>query len=373
MIFSQFCDNPETERNMSELRIFYIDGSVVSQNSIDYINAYLNAPDDIKSRLVIDAKNPEYIFVFPIVYGAVHLFNDFKKYYYINQDSDYSKIFIYLSGEAVEPDLNIFDYAITPCSAIREEDRICRIHPSLFWLNGENYINTFTYQDALNKVKNNDLKFCNFIYSNGNAYPFRDQLFYELSKYKKVDSLGRHLKNVNIPDTRNNTNWQQLSVGLKSEYKFSIAAENAQVKGYVTEKLLTSFQAHTVPIYFGNPEIAEEYNPEAFINCNDYKNFDDLIARIKEIDENDELWAKIVSTPWQTDAQLNDYNNNLVNYHNFLRKIFDTHKSIEEKIKRPVGTLSKCYRNWCFERINPNELKLRKIAKKLLRVIGYRS
>ena len=354
------------------LRIFYLGWSTAHQNSMDFINSFLHAPEDIRSRLVLDPENPEYVFVFPFIYTDTNLFDEFKKYYYINKDSDYSKVFIYHSGEAIEPDLNIFDYAATPCSAIQEDERICRIHPNIYWLNSENYINTFTYQDALNKVKNNNLKFCNFIYSNPNAHPIRDQLFYKLSEYKRVDSLGPHLNNVNTQGSRRDDNWQQISVDLKSNYKFTIAVENAQLRGYTTEKLLTSFQAHTVPIYFGNPNITEEYNPEAFINFYDYENLDSLMAKIKEIDEDDELWAKMVSAPWQTEAQLDDYNKQLANYHNFLRKIFAP-TSIEEKIKRPVGTLGQWYRYWFFNRkepIGPIELKLRQIAQKILISLG---
>jgi len=34
---------------------------------------------------------------------------------------------------------------------------------------------------------------------------------------------------------------------------------------------MTSLKANTVPIYFGNPNIAKDFNPEAFINVNDYE------------------------------------------------------------------------------------------------------
>jgi hypothetical protein len=43
-------------------------------------------------------------------------------------------------------------------------------------------------------------KFCNFVYSNVSwADPFRDKFFHELSKYKSIDSGGRHLNNIGGP------------------------------------------------------------------------------------------------------------------------------------------------------------------------------
>ena len=350
----------------NKIRFYYIGESVATDAGL---KAYLKAPEDINSRLVLDAENPEYVFVMPFMYFSYKEFDEFKKYYYVNQDSDKSKVFIYLSGEAVEPDFTIFDYSITCYSLFNDGERAFRLHPNNFWLGAKNYINTFTYQDALNKVKNDNLKFCNFIYSNSQAHETRDKLFYKLSEYKRVDSLGPHLNNVNTQGSRNQGNWQQISIELKSNYKFSIAVENAVFRGYTTEKLLTSFQAHTVPIYFGNPKVTEEFNPEAFINFNDFNNdFDALIARVKEIDEDDELWAKIVSTPWQTEQQVKACEENLNNYHDFLRKIFNSHE-----IMRPMGTLGKWYRNWFFTRqqpISPLELKLRQFAQRTLKSLG---
>ena len=359
-----------TKNLNNKIRVYYIGENFAPEDSLDYLQAYLKAPEDIRSRLVIDIKNPEYVFVFPFIYGSASLFNKFKKYYYVNDDADSSKVFIYHSGEAVEPDFNIFDYAITCNSLFNDGERAFRLHPNIFWLNAKNCTNTFTYQDALNKVKNNNLKFCNFIYSNSQAHEIRDKLFYKLSEYKQVDSHGQHLNNVGTQGSRNDPNAGRILHDIKSKYKFSIAAENAICRGYTTEKLLTSFQAHTVPIYFGNPKVAEEFNPEAFINFNDFNNdFDALIARVKEIDNDDELWAKIVSTPWQTDKQVRDFEDNLNNYHDFLRKIFNSHE-----IMRPIGTLGKWYRQWFFNSFITHkrglDLKMRQAARKILKILG---
>ena len=56
-------------------------------------------------------------------------------------------------------------------------------------------------------------------------------------------------------------NWMESSVEQKSYYKFTIAAENAAFPGYTSEKLMTSFQAHSIPIYWGNRDVVDEFNP----------------------------------------------------------------------------------------------------------------
>ena len=58
---------------------------------------------------------------------------------------------------------------------------------------------------------------------------------------------------------------------FESEYKFSIAFENASYSGYTSEKILEAFAAGTVPIYWGDPDIAKVYNSKAFINLNEGK------------------------------------------------------------------------------------------------------
>ena len=112
--------------------------------------------------------------------------------------------------------------------------------------------------------------------------------------------------------------WSELSRMIKSKYKFSIASENARYKGYTSEKLLTSFEAHTVPIYWGNPYVTEEFNPEAFVNCMDYESFDEVVKRVKEIDEDDDLWAYMVSRQWQTDEQKKSSEQLFVRYLRFI-------------------------------------------------------
>ena len=203
-----------------------------------------------------------------------------------------AKIVVLFLAEAIEPDLNIADYAIG-YPIVDYNGRYVRLPApyTLFDSLIPQKANTLTDADSELRLKTN---FCNFIYSNKYSHPRRDELLYVISRYKQVDSLGKHLRNKTISDPGMAKSFQ-----LKRPYKFSIAAENASFEGYTSEKIWTSLNAHTVPVYFGNPLIETEINPECFINANNISD-DELIERIKEIDENDELYKSMIMQPWQT-------------------------------------------------------------------------
>ncbi|MCM1154886.1 MAG: glycosyltransferase family 10 [Roseburia sp.] len=142
-------------------------------------------------------------------------------------------------------------------------------------------------------------KFCNFVYSNetlGEGARLRKEFCMKLQQYKHVDCPGAVLHNM--PDAvagRNHQNWWFDKVRFIGQYKFTIAFENSFLPGYTTEKLFDCFKAGTIPIYWGNPEVARDVNPDAFINGNDFGNdFDAVIQRVKEIDEDDACYMNML-------------------------------------------------------------------------------
>lgn len=142
-------------------------------------------------------------------------------------------------------------------------------------------------------------KFCNFVYSNdtlGEGTGIRKAFCIRLQEYKKVDCPGAVLNNMT--DTiaeRNHTNWWFDKLRFIGQYKFTVAFENSMLPGYTTEKLFDCFKAGSVPIYWGNPEIIRDVDPEAFINCNDYGNdFDAVIQKVREIDGDSELYMNML-------------------------------------------------------------------------------
>jgi len=114
--------------------------------------------------------------------------------------------------------------------------------------------------------------------------------------YKHVDCPGRVLNNMPEAIEPRGGNWIAGKLDFLKKYKFTIAFENARANGYTTEKLIHAFQGHTIPIYWGNPRVAEEFNPRAFVNANDYGNdLDAVVRRVAEIDSNDALYLDMLA------------------------------------------------------------------------------
>ncbi|WQZ85678.1 fucosyltransferase [Helicobacter pylori] len=114
--------------------------------------------------------------------------------------------------------------------------------------------------------------FASFVASNPNA-PKRNAFYDALNAIEPVTGGGA-VKNT-----------LGYKVGNKSEflsqYKFNLCFENSQGYGYVTEKILDAYFSHTIPIYWGSPSVAQDFNPKSFVNVCDFKNFDEAIDYIK--------------------------------------------------------------------------------------------
>lgn len=163
---------------------------------------FINMKGQIDEELIWDEENPEILFATELINFQLKYYNKFCKLYPKVQ------IKVMFGREAVEPDFNFFDYAVGFDDNLIFGDRFIRLVPPQelwpnFIFNRENDIKT--KEEALQELKNKK-GFCNFLYSNPNAHPMRDQLFYAISKYKRVDSLGKHLNNVN----RKGTGWGEI-------------------------------------------------------------------------------------------------------------------------------------------------------------------
>jgi len=131
----------------------------------------------------------------------------------------------------------------------------------------------------------------------------RIEFFQKLSAYKPVDSGGRFMNNIGgpiAPGRQNKAAWM-------CNYKFNIAFENASYPGYTTEKILEAFVSGAIPIYWGNPLIGLDFNPKAFINCHDFDSFDEVIAFIKEIDQDETLYKNYLREPILTGGVETDF------------------------------------------------------------------
>ena len=79
--------------------------------------------------------------------------------------------------------------------------------------------------------------------------------------------------------------------------KFAIVFENSSRPGYCTEKLLQALLAGTVPIYYGDSQVAQDFNSHAFINGHDFTSFADAIDFIRKVDNDNVLYQRFLAEP----------------------------------------------------------------------------
>ena len=70
--------------------------------------------------------------------------------------------------------------------------------------------------------------------------------------------------------------------------------ENSEGQGYISEKILDSFFAGTIPIYYGGYMIDEYINPKAFILIRNEKDMKEKIEYIKKLDKNEKLYKNFL-------------------------------------------------------------------------------
>lgn len=206
---------------------------------------------------------------------------------------------IMYSGENYIPDFNLIDYAISPYP-IAFGDRNFHL-PACVWPRSH-------WMALARKDRNYDKSileqkeyFANFITSHESEFNIRGDFFKKLCEYKRVESPGTYLNNMPGGET---VDWLDDSkANLQRKCKFTLCFESTLNYGFVTEKLMDAFYTDTIPVYYGSPTAAEIFNKDAFINVADFDSFDDAIARIIELDQDDEQYLAMLRQPILVDPE----------------------------------------------------------------------
>ncbi|WQZ20926.1 fucosyltransferase [Helicobacter pylori] len=206
---------------------------------------------------------------------------------------------VFYTGENEVPNFNLFDYAIGfdeldfrdrylrmplyydklhhKAESVNDTTAPYKLKPdSLYALKKpshhfkENHPNLCAVVDG----KTDPLKrgFASFVASNPNA-PIRNAFYEALNSIEPVTG-GGSVKNTLGYNVKNKSEFL-------SQYKFNLCFENSQGYGYVTEKILDAYFSHTIPIYWGSPSVAKDFNPKSFVNVHDFKNFDEAIDYVR--------------------------------------------------------------------------------------------
>ena len=255
-------------------------------------------------------------------YFCKHLFSNFKFISSENiQDADiviYSvfnkkkqleiyknKINIFITFEPLHMDCELFNlnlsYQINSKNKNKINNFICPPQMLLSIYNNEVPRSLFLNNRPLKL--NIPKKFCCFI--TRIEKPERIHFFKELSKYKKVDSLGECLNNTGIYAPHDRYEFEKLV----SQYKFIITFENCQKDMYITEKILHGFFSLSIPIYWGSKNINDFFNPNSFIYIDDYNHncINSAIQKIIDIDNDDNLYLKTVNQKVFNNINIDNY------------------------------------------------------------------
>ena len=236
---------------------------MVGLYEIDFHHKWLKNKLEDEFEIKYVKRNPDYL-----IYNT-RTSQDRTEYY-----PDAIRIAFYT--ENIMPDINYADYIMA--------------HYHINYLDKYLKTNIFFYEDfsKINKARKEVLKnpirtnFCGAVISNCKA-DFRLKFFKKLNKYKLVD-MGGGCGSKKVEN----------KIEFLKKYKFSLSMENSDGDGYITEKIVHALQAGTIPIYYGDYLVDEYINPKTYILIKGEKDIKAKIEYIKKIDNDDNLYRKIM-------------------------------------------------------------------------------
>lgn len=228
----------------------------------------------------LDNDNPDFL-----IFGDENFGTDNTKF----SRKDVVKIFY--TGENRRPEKYDCDYAISFDHNLNNWHYRLPLFVVYMWALENIHKTNYKYEYIFEPRVKEKTGFASFVVSNPNCKQ-RNDFFTSLSEYKKVDSGGKLFNNIQV-----NLEGEEAKIDFLSSRKFNICFESASYPGYVTEKILHAFYAQTVPIYWGSPSIAADFNNYAFINVHRFKNFDSAIEYVKKLDEDDNAYNAMLAQP----------------------------------------------------------------------------
>lgn len=217
----------------------------------------------------------------------------------------YDCLKIYFTGENDFPNFNECDYAL---SFYQSDCGGRNLRYPLYMLYE---IEQASNPPILNDNQALNREFCSLVMSNSiNCDPRRIEIIDAVESYSPLAYGGSFRNNVGgkVED----------KIKFISNYRFNLALENSYVPGYVTEKILEPFAAATVPIYWGSNVAKSDFNPDSFINIEDYDSLDSFIKDLHNIATTPERYLNILrahsftsQTTLDIDSKLESFLNNI--------------------------------------------------------------
>ncbi len=114
------------------------------------------------------------------------------------------------------------------------------------------------------------------------------------------------------------------------DYKFVISFENSEQDGYTTEKIMEPIFKDCIPIYWGNKKVGKDFNSKRFIDYNSFESEKELIDKLLEIDQNEELAIDMLLQP--------TFNIDKISHEEEHQQVLTILTTIIESPKTPIAT-----------------------------------
>lgn len=118
-----------------------------------------------------------------------------------------------------------------------------------------------------------------------NPHPVRMNAFQLLRNYVDVEGYGRFFNK-----------YAENKIEVLEKYWMNLCFENDLYPGYVTEKILESWLAFSVPLYWGW-DYSGILNKNAFLNLVDYSGIENFCADVNELSRNPTKMKQMISEP----------------------------------------------------------------------------
>ncbi len=255
---------------------------------------------------------------------------------------------IFYTGENHAANLNNYDYTLT--HELIEDDRRHRFpfwqHAALFSPAYKGLLLHDPTPISPDELVAQRWEFCSFICRNPVCRK-RNQLVKHLSALRKVNCAGPLMNNVGYLLPKG----AHIKLEYQNKHLFSIAYENEATPGYQTEKILDGLASRSIPIYWGNPLVHEEFNPEAFVHARDFSSEKAFIRSILELAEDPVRMAAIINAPRFRDPQVLEKAE--ASLQDFFARIFERGPGAtrRSRYQRAQAVLSRFYGHGLFRTI----------------------
>jgi len=251
----------------------------------------------IKYNVIIDDINPDIVFF--SVYTNNHMRYDSNKV-----------IKILYTGENRRPNYNECHYSLS--FDYMNDNRNYRLP---LWALMFNWFNKpyvaerdHAYHHNMNdflikKGPTTKSKEFSFVVTNPNSHK-RIEFASKVMRHYHIDCPGLVFNNMPKLTGRGD---QREKVEFLKDYKFNICFENSSYNGYCTEKIIHSMFMNTIPIYWGDPLVSKDFNPNSFLNWHDYNDDEKLINKIIEVNNNKDIYKSMINEPWFNDNKIPDF------------------------------------------------------------------